>query len=79
MTQLTAVIDVLEELMEEGTVPRNIKEKLQQAITALKGTSEESIRVDKAMQELEEVANDVNLQPYARTQIWSVVSELEKS
>jgi hypothetical protein len=80
MTQkLQQVIGALEELLEDTTVPKNTKEKLQQAIIALKENSDESIKVDKALEELEEVADDANLQSYTRTQIWGIVSVLEKS
>ena len=34
-------------------------------------------KINKALHELEEVAEDTNMQPYTRTQIWNVVSLLE--
>ena len=76
--KIIEVIDALQEVMGDTTVPRNIKEKLSTAITALQDNMDESISVDKALQELEEVADDANLQAYTRTQIWGVVSLLEK-
>ena len=41
-------------------------------------SSEISIKISKALNDLDEIADDVNLQPYTRTQIWNVVSILEK-
>jgi uncharacterized protein (UPF0147 family) len=79
MTKPEEAVTALQEITEDVTVPRNIKEKLQRAIDALMEKNEESINIDKAMQALEEVAEDANLQAYTRTQIWGVVSLLEKS
>ena len=76
--QIGSVVEVLEELQEEGAVPRNVKDKLGLTVQALKEDNEISIKVHKALHELEEIADDPNLQPYTRTQIWNVVSVLEK-
>ncbi|MFH1181555.1 MAG: UPF0147 family protein [Candidatus Woesearchaeota archaeon] len=76
--KIEQAIEALRELINDATVPRNIKEKLQQALSALNETNS-SINVDKAMQQLEEVADDPNLQSYIRTQIWGVASLLEKN
>jgi uncharacterized protein (UPF0147 family) len=73
------VIEFLRELSEDMTVPRNIKGKAESTIKILSDTSMElSIRVDKSLSELEEVCDDANIQPYTRTQIWNIVSCLEK-
>jgi len=71
------IISALTELLEDTTVPKNIKTRVENAINALK-EDDVSIGVDKALQELDEAADDVNIQPYTRTQIWGIVSMLEK-
>ena len=76
--QVREVMELLEELSEDVAVPRNVKEKLATTISTLKEEGEISLRVNKALHELEEIADDPNLQTYARTQIWNVVSALEK-
>ncbi|MBI4438562.1 UPF0147 family protein [Candidatus Woesearchaeota archaeon] len=76
--EVEKIIAALGELEQDTTVPRNIKEKTQRIISALKGNGEVSVSKDKALQELDEIADDINLQPYTRTQIWSIVSMLEK-
>ena len=75
--QIESVSDVLGELQEDS-VPRNVKDKIESTIDALKEDTEISIKVHKALHELEEIVDDPNLQPYTRTQIWNVVSVLEK-
>lgn len=76
--RLVSIIDTIQEIAEEATLPRNVKIKLFNIINVLKNSEEElSLRKDKALSELDEVAEDTNLQPYMRTQIWNVVSALE--
>ena len=76
--EIEGVVEVLSELGGDGGVPRNVQEKLEETIKVLKEKTELKIRVNKALHELDEVADDPNLQQYTRTQIWNVVSILEK-
>ena len=76
--QLKDIVEVLAELKKDAAVPRNVKEKITSTIEILRGETELSIKINKALHELEEVADDVNLQPFTRTQLWNVVSMLEK-
>jgi len=69
---------VLEELREDTTVPKNVRLKIEKIMQVLNGKTEKSIKVSKALNELEEIADDVNLQSYTRTQVWNVISALEK-
>ena len=73
---LSQIIEAMQELKEDPTVPRNVRTKIEIAIIALQSTEELSLRIDKAMQELDEIANDPNTQPYTRTQIWNIVTLL---
>lgn len=72
------VIEILNELYEDSTVPKNVRTKIQEIINSLKGDTQLSIKVNKALNELDEIASDVNLQPYTRTQMWNIISILEK-
>jgi uncharacterized protein (UPF0147 family) len=69
---------MLDELSKDRTVPRNVRTALQ---TAKEDLSNEKLdvdfRVSSAISILDEVANDINLPPYSRTQVWNVVSTLE--
>ena len=76
--QIQDVIEILDELQEDLTVPKNVKIKLVNAAKALKGEAEPSISINKALNELEGITDDANMQSYTRTQIWNVVSLLEK-
>ncbi len=76
--QIKDIIEVLTELGEETTIPRNVKDRVDNTVKFLKEKTELKIRVNKALHELDEIADDPNLQAYTRTQIWNVVSLLEK-
>ena len=73
------IIATIAELQDDSTVPKNVKEKVHDILQTLKDEKAElSMRVDKALQILDDVAEDSNLQSYTRTQIWNIVSMLEK-
>ena len=72
------IIEILNELGEDVAVPRNVKNKIKTVMDVLKEDTDLKIKVNKVLHELDDVADDPNLQPYTRTQIWNVVSMLEK-
>ena len=71
------VLESLEELQNDNTVPKNIKSKIGNIISTLNENNETSIKVNKALDEFDEIVSDINLEPHTRTQIWGVVSALE--
>ncbi|MBU0758492.1 MAG: UPF0147 family protein [Nanoarchaeota archaeon] len=74
---IDSIVDVLNELIEDVTIPRNIKSKLSIIVTILTDKTDLFLRINKALNELDEISNDSNMQPYTRTQLWNVVSMLE--
>ncbi len=76
--ELNNVLEVLKELSEDSIVPKNIKSKISEVIEILEGDSEMSLKISKALHELEEISDDSNLQAFTRTQIWNITSMLEK-
>jgi uncharacterized protein (UPF0147 family) len=77
MEQMDDIISVLSELLEDNTVPKNIKQKIESIIGLLKQTDELSLKQSKALNLLDEISDDNNIQPYTRTQIWNISSMLE--
>ncbi len=75
--KLQNVIQALEELTEDKSVPKNVKQRIENSIAFLKTQSELSLKVNRALSELDQVSDDSNMQPYTRTQIWNIVSLLE--
>ena len=76
--KIADMISLLEELQDDSTVPRNVKDKLQLCSSALHDDIEVSLKVDKVRHALDAISDDSNLQSYTRTQIWNISSLLEK-
>ena len=77
MSEFAEVIVSLEQLKEDSSTPRNVKLKIEATIKALQEENAVSLRASKALHELEDIAEDNNMQPHIRTQIFNVVSLLE--
>ena len=75
---LVEVMELLDQIKEDSSVPRNVKLKIKNAMVALKQDARSlAIRIDASIQELDECGDDPNLPSYTRMQIWDIVSKLE--
>ena len=75
-SQLDSVIEVIQDLSEDSGLPKNIKNKLVEAVIILKNGEEETTKVNKALELLDEINEESNLPQYTRTQLWNIVSIL---
>ena len=78
MNKIIEVVALLNQIEDDFTVPKNIRSKIKIMIKFL--NEEEcdlALKIDKSLQELDEISDDPNVPSYTRTQIWSVVSLLE--
>ena len=76
--EITIISDILNEVANDKTVPRNVRNAVMAAKLDLANEKlDMELRVSSAVSVLDEVANDINLPPYARTQVWKIVSKLE--
>ncbi len=70
--------DILVEISEDNTIPKNIREKTKKIQKILNGSSDEiRVKIDKVMQIMDELSEDQNIPMYTRTQIWGITSLLE--
>ncbi len=77
---ISAVLELLDELSEDHSIPRNVRSTLADISKSLKSQEGElSIKIDSALQKLEDLALDPNMSSFARTQIWNLTSLLEGS
>lgn len=75
LQQVTALLD---QLVNDTTIPKNIRKSIQEIKEMLlNDKSSLDIRAATANSRLDEIANDPNIPPHARTTIWSVISQLE--
>lgn len=72
------VVELLEQIVNDRTVPRNIRAAAENAMTALAEEGSRELRISTAVHTLDEIINDPNMPMYTRTQIWNIVSMLEQ-
>ena len=77
MTQIQQAVDLLQEVGTDAGIPKNVKNKILEIINFLKAQEEDSIKVSKALSELERLSEDINVEPYTRSQLFNVASILE--
>jgi len=76
--KLEEIVKVLDQLIEDTSVPRNIRRSAEEAKQALLDKEKDAgVRVSSAIYILEEISNDRNLPMHARTLVWNIASELE--
>lgn len=73
---MISIIDILAEMENDDTIPKNMRVKIRGTINCLEQSNDCTI-IDKAIQELDCLADDPGLPVYAKTQIWNAVSILE--
>ncbi len=74
---LKDAINLISDICGDSVTPKNIREKMSNVIKILEGDEEDSIKINKALNELDEIVNDSNMQQFTRTEIWNIVSFLE--
>ncbi len=78
MEKIKQVANVLGSIVDDSSVPRNIRRSAEEARTQLLNEDEDvGIRVSSAIYLLEEISNDRNLPVHTRTVVWNIASELE--
>jgi uncharacterized protein (UPF0147 family) len=73
---IESIAELMESVIEDHSVPRNIRAAVEEAKkTILEAT--EDVALSKAIYILDDISNDVNLPPHSRTDLWTIISELE--
>ena len=69
---------MLQQIMEDSTIPRNIRRVADNTHKVLMDKSQDiSLRAATAISMIDEISNDPNMPVHARTRIWELVSQLE--
>lgn len=72
------VIGMINELIEDRSVPKNVRVRIEEIRTNLENEKEDqSIRIGTSISIMDDISNDPNLPVYARTKIWNIVSVME--
>lgn len=76
---LSAVLTLLDTIINDRTVPKNIRKAAEDSKSTLNSSQSEQVKISTAIHVLDEIINDPNMPLYTRTQIWNVVSMLEQA
>jgi hypothetical protein len=68
---------MLQDIIEDRGVPRNIKASLEESVGILNGKEPEDEKIASIISVLDDASGDPNLSLHARTKIWNMVSVLE--
>jgi len=76
---MTQISEVLNELSEDTSVPRNIRRGAQEAASKwlLNRSKAIDVRVFSAIKILDDLADDPNIPMHARTMIYNIITQLE--
>lgn len=78
MSNLDTVIERIQALEDDGSIPSNVKNLLSNSVEALEDDDEElSVRINTATSFLDEISNDPNIAQHTRTEVWNIASMLE--
>ncbi len=75
--KLKHIIEMMDSVLEDTSVPRNIRRAIAEAKEKLLSDDELVVKVSAAIYLIEPVTADVNIPPHARTQVWAIMSALE--
>jgi uncharacterized protein len=72
------VIYVLNDLMEDFAIPRNVREILKQIHVLLSKEDSGDVELANIEYKLQDISEDVNLPLNAKSDIWLLLSKIEK-
>jgi len=75
--KIQEIIELMEGLLTDTTVPKNIRKTLTEARQRLESSEEHNVKVSATIYLIESISDDINMPPHARTQIWAIISALE--
>ena len=66
-------------VLGDRSVPRNVRRAIEEGMNKIKDKSEDlSVSLATVIYELDEIANDINIPMHARSELWNIISELER-
>jgi uncharacterized protein (UPF0147 family) len=71
------IVKRMDMLISDTSVPKNVRGAISEARSKLTAQGDYTVRVSGAIYNIDEVSNDINLPPQARTMIWNLLSMLE--
>jgi uncharacterized protein (UPF0147 family) len=75
--EMKEVSEMLGGLVNDSTIPKNIRKALSEAKGRLDSDEDMSVKLSAAIYLIESITEDINMPAHARTQIWAIISALE--
>ncbi len=74
------IVELMDDVLIDSGVPRNIRNVVQEAKEKILNKEEDlKVSCSAAIYLLEDISNDINMPPHTRTEIWTIISELERA
>ena len=74
---LKSAVDLMDAVISDNSVPRNIRTAVEEAKLKIQSSEEKGVSITTAIYRLDDISNDINMPSHTRTEIWSIISELE--
>ena len=71
------MVQIMEDILSDRAVPRNIRAKIEETIVKVKENTATSL--SEAIYLLDDISNDVNMPDHTRTAIWHLISLIEEA
>jgi len=75
--RINDIVAMMDEILDDKTVPRNVKKMIQKAKELLLKEGDLELRKDASIHALEDIDDDPNIPMFTRTSIWNIISMLE--
>lgn len=75
---LKQVAKLMEEILDDTSVPRNIRAAVDEARGKILSSEDIGVKTTAAIYLMDDVSNDINMPSHTRTEIWTIISELER-
>ena len=71
------VLALMEDILSDRSVPRNIRAKVEDSKKKIELDSMDCVNFGSAIYSLDDICNDINMPSHTRTEIWSLISQIE--
>ena len=74
---ISFVSELMDAVIQDTGVPRNIRKVVEDSKHKIENTEELGVQISSAIYMLDDISNDINMPAHTRTEIWTLISELE--
>ncbi len=75
--QASHIAELMENIIADNSVPRNIRKIVEEAKIKILSQEEFDTKVTSAIYLLDDISNDINMPSHTRTELWTLISKLE--